>query len=465
MIKMTRALRFSACLGEIDGRYITEAEAYHAPRALPWRKLALAASLCLVAGAVLTVALLSPWNDSEHWPFEGTDPSDGARTEVSTEPLPPPPTYDGAYLSAAEVGKIFSSVQDNLEGATNAYTTIYAPNGDALAVPAVPDDEYVPVYRYTPETKRLDQGELEAFVAEIYPRLEAALGVTIPTPTYETDREDGEILAGYQWNSIRYNIRASQSSGESRYGDSNARHVLSIHADTYDTIDIDGKPIRIDQREGDEAILASLAGLRDRLFAVFGQSFDAAKVERRYDSYSEYGASRVQITYYNAATFGLGDRIEIYFDNMQNWDGDKVSATILENCDITYVRHRVPVAETLVTEANCRLLSLAEAEALLDAGCVFGGHVCPLCMAEQTPVSFDDYDYVGLLYMMGEVGEDGTALRAPFYAFYKDIGESENGNRIYARTLVPAVEVSGLSEYFEMQKENHKSVAPSVEYA
>ncbi len=449
------AARFLNCLGEIDGRYITEAEAYRAPRGRLWKRVALAASLCLVAGVTLTVAVLSPWNDGGSGPFEGISDAGQTHGTVETKPLP---TYDGAYLSAAEVGEIFSSVQDKVEGATNAYTTIYAPNGEALAVPAMPTDEYVPVYRYTPETQRLSQGDLEAFVAEIYPRLEAALGVTIPAPTYETDREDGEILASYEYNSIRYNIRATQTSGESRwYGDRNACHTLSVHADTYDTLDIDGKPIRIDQRDGDEAILASLAPIRDRLFEVFGQSFDAAKVVRRYDGYSTYGATAVTVTYYNAATFGEGDRIVMYFDNMQNWDGDKVSATVLENCDITYYRHRVSVSETLVAEANCRLLSLAEAEALLDAGYVFSGHACPLCMAEQTPVSFDDYDYVGLLYMMGEVGDNGTALRVPFYAFYKDIGEAKNGNRIYARTLVPAVEVSGLEAYFEMQKEGHRA--------
>ncbi len=89
------------------------------------------------------------------------------------------------------------------------------------------------------------------------------------------------------------------------------------------------------------------------------------------------------------------------------------------------------------------------------------GAACRLCMAEQTPVSFDDYDYVTMVYCTGTVaalsapGKAASTLSAPFYAFYKDIGESPNGNRIFARTLVPAVAVSGLDDYFERQQKEH----------
>ena len=49
-------------------------------------------------------------------------------------------------------------------------------------------------------------------------------------------------------------------------------------------------------------------------------------------------------------------------------------------------------------------------------------------------------------------------LFIPFYAFYKNIGRSENGNLIYAKTYVPAIEVSGYKEYFESQEANHKGL-------
>jgi hypothetical protein len=108
--------------------------------------------------------------------------------------------------------------------------------------------------------------------------------------------------------------------------------------------------------------------------------------------------------------------------------------------------------------AKENMISLAEAEKMLYKGYVFGGHSCPLCMAEQEEISFEDYDYVGLEYVFG-VGEEGRKYRdvVPFYAFYKAIGTSENGDMIFAKTYVPAIEVSDLEAYFRDQKQSHKS--------
>ena len=44
----------------------------------------------------------------------------------------------------------------------------------------------------------------------------------------------------------------------------------------------------------------------------------------------------------------------------------------------------------------------------------------------------------------------------PFYAFYKAIGTSDNGNTIYAKTYVPAIEVSDMDAYFQEQQQYHK---------
>ena len=44
-----------------------------------------------------------------------------------------------------------------------------------------------------------------------------------------------------------------------------------------------------------------------------------------------------------------------------------------------------------------------------------------------------------------------------FYAFYKKNGTSENGNEIYAKTYVAAIEVSGYKSYFKKQKDNHQN--------
>ena len=59
----------------------------------------------------------------------------------------------------------------------------------------------------------------------------------------------------------------------------------------------------------------------------------------------------------------------------------------------------------------------------------------------------------GLEYVSDENGN----MCIPFYAFYKYIGKNEYGIDTYAKTYVPAVQVSGYEKYFESQKDNHKS--------
>ncbi len=460
-------------IGEINDRFITEAESYlpsgrpPSKRPMYLRVAAMAASLLIVAGVVGAAVWLLPKKtpstrpsiDSESgtasdMPTEslGTESATASETATETKPVIPPPTYEGAYLTAAQLEELVFNLK--LEGATTAYTTVYVPDADALKLAPLPTEAYVPVWRYTPQTKALDESELAADITAVYPRLEAMLGVQIPTLTYMNDPEDGILRAEYKWNSIRYNIRTTQMSGSRLYG--TARTAISISGDYRDTIDIHGKPIEVDQRLSDEEILASFSDVRDALFEAFGQTFDSARVERKYGSNNEEGVERLYITYFHASDLpAAGDSIVISFDNFANFAEDVVSADILRDCSITYTRYRAPLSEAYTVEANCRLLTVEEAEVLLHAGYVFGGHVCPLCMEMQTPVSFDEYDFVTVVYYTGDTETQGSALSVPFYAFYKDIGESKNGNRIYARTLVPAVEVSGLAEYFDMQKENH----------
>ena len=103
--------------------------------------------------------------------------------------------------------------------------------------------------------------------------------------------------------------------------------------------------------------------------------------------------------------------------------------------------------------AKSKMLTLEEAEKLLEKGYVFGGHSCPLCMAAQPEVDFSDYTFVDVEYVSDENGK----ICIPFYAFYKRIGENEYGIDTYAKTYVPAVQVSGYEEYFESQKDNHRN--------
>ena len=73
-------------------------------------------------------------------------------------------------------------------------------------------------------------------------------------------------------------------------------------------------------------------------------------------------------------------------------------------------------------------------------------------MQAQAPVDFKDYDHVDLEYVRGF--NDMEIL--PFYAFYKYTGDADNGNKIYAKTYVPAIKVSGYKKYFEDQEKYHR---------
>ena len=75
---------------------------------------------------------------------------------------------------------------------------------------------------------------------------------------------------------------------------------------------------------------------------------------------------------------------------------------------------------------------------MLYNGYVFGGHSCPLCMLAQDKIDFEGYDFVDIEYVFEYSNKNETpSIGIPFYAFYKNIGTSENGNTIYAKTYVP----------------------------
>ena len=101
------------------------------------------------------------------------------------------------------------------------------------------------------------------------------------------------------------------------------------------------------------------------------------------------------------------------------------------------------------------MISLAEAEALLYKGYVFGGHFCDLCMDAQEMIRFEDYDSVSFEYMFSSTagGKPGDVI--PCYAFYKAIGTSDHGNTIYAKTYLPAIEASDMDPYLQQQQQHH----------
>ena len=373
--------------------------------------------------------------------------------------LPDVPTWDTAQYSAEDIAKLFDSMK--LDGvATNAYTKIYVPDSKYLYIGNMTDDEYLKLYQHTQTDKELNEVELKAFIDAFLPKLAESLDAPIPQYSIkENNYSTGNNKLSASVDIGSYYLSASQNSQRNSLGLSKLEGNRQIV--------IDGETIQIDQRLSDEEILDSILSIKNKLFGIFGISFSNAKVVRNFGSYTKHGVERVDIYFYDENAHELNssqprpvtDYIYISFDNFSNYSGDIVSDSILTVSSVYYFKNRSDIGDAQYdVVANAKRISISEAEALLYNGYVFGGHSCPLCMRAQDKIDFEGYDFVDIEYVFEYSNKNKTpSIGIPFYAFYKNIGTSENGNTIYAKTYVPAIEVSGYKEYFESQKDNHRS--------
>ena len=395
---------------------------------------AIAACFLLIVSAVIAVPMLQKSN------------------------LPDVPTWDTAQYSAEDIAKLFDSM--NLYGAsTNAYTKIYVPDSKYLYIGNMTDDEYLNLYQHTQTDKELNEVELNAFIDAFLPKLAESLDAPVPQYNIEENNySTGNTLSASVYIGSYY-LSVSQNT---------QRNLLGLcKLEDNKQIVIDGETIQIDQRLSDEEILDSIHSIKNKLFGIFGVSFSNAKVVRRFGSYTKHGVEHIDIYFYDEGAHDLNsshprpitDYISISFDNFSNYSGDIVSDSILTVSSVYYSKNRSDIGDTQYNVvANAKRISISEAEALLYNGYVFGGHSCPWCMMAQDKIDFEGYDFVDIEYVFKYSDENGTpSIGIPFYAFYKNIGTSENGNTIYAKTYVPAIEVSGYKEYFESQKDNHRS--------
>lgn len=381
-----------------------------------------------------------------------------AVTMLQKAKLPDVPTWDTAQYSAEDIAKLFDSMNfDSV--ATNAYTKIYVPNSKYLYIGNMTDDEYLNLYQHTQIDKKLNEEELKTFIDAFLPKLAESLDV--PVPQYNIEEKNystGNSLSA-RIDTGSYHLSASQNPQRNSF-------FLNNWGENRQIV-IDGEVVQIDQRLSDEEILDSLQSIKTKLFGILNVSFSDAKIVRRFNSYDEHGATWISVYFYDEDAHPLNstqnspitDYVCIEFDNSLNYADDIVSDSILSVSTVFYFKNRSSNIDTQYNvAAHAKRISISEAEALLYHGYVFGGHSCPLCMKAQSKVDFEDYDFVDVEYIFEYDNKDGTPkIGIPFYAFYKNIGTSKNGNTIYAKTYVPAIEVSGYKEYFESQKNNHRN--------
>lgn len=409
-----------------------------------WRRFnAVAACLAIIAGAVLVYPAL-----------HGVSSPQDLTGSLFV------PTHDDAIYSASEIYEMLSSIQ--LDSAnTNAYTKLYVPDPEYLYIDTIPNKQHLTLYRYNGEQYEPNESEIRAFIDDILPKAAAALDTSVPK--YEITKDNyHEDQLYFRINDINANISVRQT-----YSKNTISIMSPWNNDTIGKIILNGKAVEADQRLTDQEITKSLQSVKAALFDIFGVSFSDAKVVRKYDEYSEYGVEHLYVYFYDekshplnsTLTSPISDNILIHFDNFQSYSGDTVSDGVLSNIDITYTQNRKAISKTFSKIANAKMISLEDAETLLHRGYVFGGHICDLCMAAQDKISFEDYDHVDIEYVFTDyhIGYNDPAMAIPFYAFYKSIGTSKNGNTIYAKTFVCAIELSGYDEFFESQKQQHRA--------
>ena len=366
------------------------------------------------------------------------------------------PTWDTAHYSASEIAQAFKTTALG-PVATNSYTKVYVPDSEYLYIEDIPDDDYLEIYQRVNQTKELNEAELQSFIDSFIPKLAESLGASVPNLTIKKNKinTDNRLSASTSQFGL-YSISVDQNETTNsvsfrRYKDD--RQIV-----------IAGETLQIDQRLSDEEILASIQSIKNKLFDIFNVSFSDAKIIRKFGPDSKYVVEQVYIYLYNEDAHFLNsiddipisDFISIRFDNISNYAGDIVSDSILSVSHVSYGKRRVDMNNSYTLIAKAKRISINEAENLLYKGYVFGGHSCPLCMAEQEKVSFDGYDFVGIEHRFGKYKEtDENSVSIPFYVFYKNIGTSENGNTIYAKTYVPAIEIGGYEEYFRNQEQKH----------
>lgn len=371
--------------------------------------------------------------------------------------LPEPPTYDHALYTAEGIGSLFDTYK--LDGvSTSSYTKVYVPSAEYLNISTIPDGEYIDVYERNKNAEPLNEEEFTTFADGVLARF--AQAVNISAPTYEVEREEA---TSYSDASLRASFQREDESLYSFYATQDETdHYFAVYpSSSLGRISLNDVPLAVDQTMTDEEIIASLGDIKIQLFSVFGVTFEDIKIVRHYNDYSEHGATNLYIYFYNAADdplneymgTPLSDYICLDFDNFANYSGDVVSDTVLSKVRVGYYQNRTD--DAYAVSKRVRMISLEEAERLLYNGYVFGGHSCPICMSMQSEVDFEGYDLVGLTYIFGHSTYGIPSEGIPFYTFYKKIGKSPNGNLIYAKTYVPAIEVSGYEEYFEEQKATH----------
>ncbi len=354
---------------------------------------------------------------------------------------PAVPQFQNPLYSAEEIASMFATY----EGGTSSYRKIYAPKKQYLYLEPLSKEEDTFIYKEkNVQGLPLEEAEFTGKIDTFLQNYAQMTNGQIPTYAIKTkeefDLEQTTYLSATITGKTAQNMYFSQS---------NSMHNFSLLSKA--SLSLNGIRIEIDPTQSDEEILASLAPIREQLFALFNVSFDTTEISSRYYEPWDGELSSLIIQFYNKEIklnqLYFGDRLTLTFNYAENPGSWQL--------DIHYRTYRIPLDNQFERQKVTKI-SLEDAERLLYNGYVFGGHSCPICMAAQDKVDFTNYDFVSFEYeTMNAFSLTEPASYLPFYTFYKKIDTLPNGCNVYAKTYVPAIEISGYEEYFAKQQEKH----------
>lgn len=354
---------------------------------------------------------------------------------------PENPPAEVFVLQAEDLAAVFGS-QVTDSAVTNRYSTVYrTPSNPAPVLYA----EYLPMYTATKPSQEITKARLQGFIDKY---LEAAVGFfDVPASSYEIKMGQYTNYEAEVGTDVRY-IKFSA-----------ANNLLYTHFCTLaeKRLNINGSTVSIRTADTDGQIEDKLNSTAAHICKTFGKNYTLTKIHRQY---SAAGISSISVYLYSREETGFPenfstaplapDYIRLVFGSKTN---DEVFLSDVQLCEAIG-----KWKDFYQTTAKAQMLTLEEAKELLEKGYVFGNHSCTLCMKKQPSVDFSDYTYVTIEYVFDADRYLNKKERPlfPFYVFYKHLEEKENGINSYARTYVPAIQVTGLDEYFEQQAALHK---------
>ena len=387
----------SEALNDIDFEMVEDAYNATNRQKKAWRRwAALAACLALILGAAVALPTLLQKNLSDV------------------------PIWDASHFPVNQI--LRKSNPSSIGAGTTAYTMVSVSDSEQLRLNPVPWDKYMNIYELTDITAPKSDAELQEFADTTLPKLADALGIACPLYKIKdaalyTDFSPYDIDIDYYGRELRLTLSSSSDDGSQ--------------------IVLDGKPLQIDPNLPDWVISASLRPIKKSLFEIFGVSFSDVKIQR---------GDRIRIYFYNKNAHYLNEVFDVPLT-------DYISITYYpdgsDNTYIHYTKNRVDLDTYIPLVAKAKRLPLKKAEELLKKGYVFSGSCCLRTPEEE--VVFDSYDFVELEYIFTHDSKEYPTLGIPVYIFYKELHTKDDGTIVYAKTYVPAIEISGYEEFFEQE--------------